>query len=96
VGSLDEVRFIESTEATKLEGAGASGIDVYVTLIIGAEYYATSAVSGQAMQNIIKPLGSAGAADPLNQRQTSGWKATFVATRTNEDFAVAVEHAVSQ
>jgi N4-gp56 family major capsid protein len=96
VGSLDEVRFIESTEATKLEGAGLSGADVYVTLVIGAEYYATTAVSGQAMQNIIKPLGSAGAADPLNQRQTSGWKATFVATRTNEDFAVAIEHAVSQ
>jgi N4-gp56 family major capsid protein len=47
------------------------------------------------MKNIIKPLGSAGSADPLDQRQTSGWKATHAVTRLNEAFAVRIEHAVS-
>ena len=95
VGALDEVRFIESTNAKVFEDAGASSIDVYGTLIMGAEYYAQSRVAGQAMRNIIKPLGSAGSADPLDQRQTSGWKASFVAVRLNEAFAVRLEHSVS-
>lgn len=73
-GALDEVRFIESTNSKVFEGAGASSIDVYGTLIIGQEYYAQSRVAGEALRNIIKPLGSAGSADPLDQRQTSGWR----------------------
>jgi N4-gp56 family major capsid protein len=95
IGALDEVRFIESTNSKVFTGEGDSGIDVYGTLIIGADYYAQSRVSGEAMKNIIKPLGSAGSADPLDQRQTSGWKATHAVTRLNEAFAVRIEHAVS-
>lgn len=95
IGSLDEVRFIESTNAKVFTGGGASGADVYATLIIGADFYAQSRVAGEAMKNIIKPLGSAGSADPLDQRQTSGWKATFVATRLNEAFGVRIEHGVT-
>jgi N4-gp56 family major capsid protein len=95
IGALDEVRFIESTNAKVFTGEGDSGIDVYGTLVIGADYYAQSRVSGEAMKNIIKPLGSAGSADPLDQRQTSGWKATHAVTRLNEAFAVRIEHAVS-
>jgi N4-gp56 family major capsid protein len=95
IGALDEVRFIESTNAKFFSGAGASSIDVYGTLVIGQEFYAQSRIAGEALRNIIKPLGSAGSADPLDQRQTSGWKAAFVATRLNEEFAVRIEHAVS-
>jgi N4-gp56 family major capsid protein len=95
IGTLDEVRFIESTNAKVFTGAGASSADVYATLIMGADFYAQSRIAGEAMKNIIKPLGSAGSADPLDQRQTSGWKATFVAVRLNEAFAVRVEHGVT-
>jgi N4-gp56 family major capsid protein len=95
IGSLDEVRFIESTNAKVFTAAGASSADVYATLVIGADFYAQSRIAGQAMQNIIKPLGSAGSADPLDQRQTSGWKAAFVATRLNEAFGVRIEHGVT-
>jgi N4-gp56 family major capsid protein len=95
IGSLDEVRFIESTNAKVYSGAGLSSADVYATLVIGADFYAQSRIAGEAMKNIIKPLGSAGSADPLDQRQTSGWKATFVAIRLNEAFAVRIEHGVS-
>jgi N4-gp56 family major capsid protein len=94
VGSLDEVRFIESTNA-KYYPLGGSSVDAYATLIIGKDYYAQTRIAGEAMKNIIKPLGSAGSADPLDQRQTSGWKATFVATRLNEAFAVRIEHGVT-
>jgi len=95
VGALDEVRFIESTNAKIFSAAGSGSIDVYGTLIIGKEYYAQSRVAGEAMKMITKPLGSGGSADPLDQRQTLGWKAAFVSTRLNEAFGLRIEHAVS-
>ena len=67
----------------------------YYALILASEYYGISRISGEAMKNIVKPLGSAGSADALDQRSTSGWKATFVTTRLNENFCVRIEHAVS-
>lgn len=95
VGAVDEVRFVESPNGKVFTGQGAGGIDVYATIIFGAEAYGTTAVNGEAVKNIIKPLGSAGTADPLEQRATSGWKITFVAKILNNDFLVRIEHAVS-
>ena len=95
VGKMDNVRFIMTTNAKISASAGSGSIDVHQTLIMGADYYGISRISGEAMKNIVKPLGSAGTADPLDQRSTSGWKATFVATRLNENFAVRIAHAVS-
>ena len=66
--------------------------DVYATLVFGANAYGVCPLAGQAMQNIIKPLGSAGAADPLNQRATSGWKATTTTKILNEAWMVRIEH----
>lgn len=95
VGKMDEVRFVESTNAKVKTGAGASSIDVYCTLVFGSDAYGTTRISGEAVKNIVKPLGSAGSADPLDQRATSGWKATFVAKILNDAFLVRIEHAVS-
>lgn len=95
VGKLNDVRFIESTNCKVFEGAGNGGIDVYATIIMGADAYGITRISGEAVKNIIKPLGSAGTADALDQRATSGWKATFVAKILNDAFMVRIEHAVS-
>lgn len=95
VGAMDEVRFVESTNCKVFTAAGSGGADVYATLIFGENFYGTTRVSGQALRNIVKPLGSAGTADPLDQRSTMGWKATFVAVRLNETFAVRIEHGVT-
>ena len=95
VGSLDEVRFIETTQAKVFSSAGASSIDVYATIILAEDAYARTRISGEAVHNIVKPLGSAGSADPLNQRQTSGWKATYVTTILNQSWMLRLEHAVS-
>ena len=95
VGALDDVRFVMTTNAKIFSSSGSGSIDVHGTLIMGMNYYATTRISGAAMQNIVKPLGSGGTADPLDQRGTHGWKATFVATILNENFAVRIEHAVS-
>lgn len=93
VGALDEVRFIETTLAKVYTAAGASSIDVYGTLIFGADFYAVSRISGESMKNIVE--GPGGNADPFRQRQTSAWKATFVATILNDAFGLSLRHAVS-
>ena len=95
VGYVDEVRFMESTNAKIKAGAGAAGIDVYVTLIFGMNAYGSTRISGEALTNIIKPLGSGGTNDPLNQRSTSGWKATFVGKVLNSAWIVRIEHAIA-
>lgn len=95
VGKVDEVRFVLTTNAKIFSSAGSGSIDVHATMILAADYYGITRVSGAALKNIVKPLGSAGSADPLDQRQTSGWKAWFVTVRLNENFAVRIEHAVS-
>lgn len=93
VGKVDEVRFVETTNAKVFAGEGSSSIDVYSTIIFGSDSYGTTRISGEAIKNIVKPLGSGD--DPLNQRATSGWKATFVAKILNDAFLVRIEHAVS-
>lgn len=95
IGKLDEVRFIETTNAKVFSGLGGGGIDVYGTLIFGSDAYGVTRISGEALKNIIKPLGSGGSTDPLDQRATSGWKATFVAKILNNAFILRLEHAVS-
>lgn len=95
VGKLNDVRFVESTNCKVFTAAGSGGIDVYATILMGADAYGITRISGEAVKNIIKPLGSAGTADALDQRATSGWKATFVAKILNDAFMVRIEHAVS-
>lgn len=95
VGKLDEVRFVMTTNAKVAASSGAGSIDVHKTIIMAQDFYGISRISGAAMKNIVKPLGSAGTADPLDQRSTSGWKATFIAKILNENFAVVINHAVS-
>lgn len=93
VGSLDEVRFIETTNAKVYTGAGVGSIDVYGTTILASDAYAISRISGEALKNIVE--GPGGNADPLHQRQTSAWKGTFVATILNDAFLLSLRHAVS-
>ena len=103
VGSFKNIRFVKSTNAKIWAGGGASGgsnvivtstlADVYATLIIAANAYGVCPLSGKAMSNIIKPLGSAGSADPLDQRATSGWKAITTTKILNDSWMVRIEHA---
>lgn len=93
VGKLNDVRFIESNNCKVWADAGASDIDVYGTVIFGMEAYGTTRINSTTMTNIVKPLGSAGTADPIDQRSTSGWKTTFVATILNDAFIYRIEHA---
>ena len=93
IGKIEGVRFVETSEAKVFEGAGASGVDVYSTLILGADAYGVTEITGGGLEHIVKQLGSAGTADPLNQRATAGWKATKTAERLVEQYMVRIETA---
>lgn len=71
--------------------AGAKGRDVYSTLIIGADAYGVVDLSELTSKYIFKGMGSAGTADPLNQRATIGWKAATTCKILTEEFMVRVE-----
>lgn len=104
VGSYRNIRFFVSTNCKVFTAAGAAvstdgmisagGVnnDVYATLIIAANAYGVCPLSGNAMRNIIKPLGSSGTADPLEQRGTSGWKADTTTVILNQNWITRVEH----
>lgn len=70
---------------------GAGGRDVYSTLVLGSNAYGISEISGGGLQYIVKQLGSAGTADPLDQRATVGWKATKAVKRLVEQYMVRIE-----
>ena len=72
-------------------GGGKEGRDVYSTLIMGANAYGVTEVTGGGLQHIVKQLGSAGTSDPLNQRATAGWKAIKTAERLVEQYMIRVE-----
>jgi N4-gp56 family major capsid protein len=94
MGAIANVRFLMSTNA-KVTLDGSSSAPVHYTLIFGKEAYAQTRISGKTLRNIVKPLGSAGTADPLDQRSTSGWKLSYVAKILNQSFLVVVRHGVS-
>lgn len=95
VGSLAGVRFLMTTNAKVRTGEGNGGIDVHSTLIFGQNAVGQTRISGEALKNIVKPLGSAGTADPLDQRSTSGWKLTYVAMILNSTWILDLQHAVT-
>ncbi|HCO62351.1 MAG TPA: hypothetical protein DIT49_02690 [Clostridiales bacterium] len=74
---------------------GSAGQDVYSTLILGAEAYGVTEVSGGGLRHIVKQLGSSGTADPLDQRASCGWKATRVAEILVPQYLVRIESTAS-
>lgn len=93
IGTLEGVRFVETTEAKKFVSAGAAGIDVYSTLLLGTNAYATTNIEGNGLETIVKSLGSGGTSDPLNQRSTVGWKAMKVTEILSQQYMVRIETA---
>ena len=93
VGALDEVRFIESTNAKVRSSEGSGSIDVYSTVIMAKELYMNSRIAGEGLRNIIE--GPGGNSDPFHQRTTSVWFATFATQILNDNFGVDIQHATT-
>ncbi|HWQ98630.1 MAG TPA: N4-gp56 family major capsid protein [Clostridia bacterium] len=88
---------VYSEDAGVIDGATKKGTDIHATLVFGADAYGIIDVDGEGcLQTIVKPVGSGGASDPLDQRATVGAKvAAYTAKILNNLWIVRVEHGVS-
>ena len=85
IGEIAGVRFVQTTEAKVYEGG------VFGTLIFGEGAYGVTEITGGGLQTIVKQKGSAGTADPLDQRSSVGWKAIKTAELLIPNYIVRVE-----
>lgn len=85
IGEIAGVRFVQSSEAKIYEGG------VFGSLFFGEGAYGVTEVTGGGLQTIIKQKGSAGTADPLDQRSSVGWKAIETAKLLIPNYLVRVE-----
>ena len=79
-------------------GGGASGVEVYSTLIYGQDAFGSIELGGNGknVSVIFKAPGSSGALDPLDQRGTVAWKVKgFCVAILQDDFVVRVESAAT-
>ena len=69
---------------------GADGIAVYGCLFVGKGAYGVVDLS-EGTEVIVKPRGSSGTADPLDQRSSVGWKGIHAAAILYDEYIVRVE-----
>jgi N4-gp56 family major capsid protein len=88
---------VYSQDAGALDAGTKKGTDIHATLVFGSDAYGIIDVDGEGcLQTIVKPVGSGGASDPLDQRATVGAKvAAYTAKILNNLWIVRVEHGVS-
>lgn len=92
IGKVAGVRFVQTSEAAILTGDGCpTGLAVFCTLILAEGAYGVTEITGGGLQTIVKQKGSAGTADPLDQRSSVGWKAIKTAERLVENYMVRIE-----
>ena len=94
IGRIAGVRFVETSEAAVYKGTEndcPANLAVFGCLFLAQGAYGVTEVTGGGLQTIIKQLGSAGTADPLDQRSTVGWKALQTAEILMEPYMVRVE-----
>lgn len=93
--ALAKDSIVYTTEAGKLD-ANKKAADVHMSVIFGRDAYGVIDLENGALESIVKPRGSAGADDPLDQRATVGAKVTgFAAVILNELWIVRIEHGAS-
>lgn len=74
LGEIGGVRFVQSTEAKVYTGTGCpTGLAVFGSLFFGEGAYGVTEIEGGGLETIVKQKGSAGTADPLNQRSSVGY-----------------------
>lgn len=87
-GSIEQVRVLLSTQGYK----DNSLTYPYKIPVIGKNAYGVTEIEGGAAKNIVKPFGSGGTEDPLNQRATTGWKMTYAARILNDNFMIVLDN----
>lgn len=96
IGRYDGVRIRVSSNIESVKNTNS--VYVHKGIIYGRHAYGVPEITkGKGKASIIvKPLGSSGTDDPLNQRATIGWKSFFTAIRLNELGICRVETGATQ
>ena len=97
LGKMHGMKFFETTNLNVVDSSSAeTKLDVHIAFAYGKDSYACVELEGGAgkPEIIIKPNGSSGSADPLNQRASAGWKNCFTAVITQPTALVRVETGV--
>ena len=89
IGEVAGVRFVQTSEAATFKTV--SGNTVYSTLVLGDGAYGVTEITGGGLQTIVKQKGSAGTADPLDQRSSVGWKAIKTAEILIQEYMCRIE-----
>jgi len=97
VGSIGDFRIIESYNNDPIPNQGTSAdTNVYLSLFFAENAYATVTLRGKnGIMTKVKPLGSAGSQDPLDQYGTIGWKAITGCAILNEAWLIRAESVAS-
>lgn len=96
IGRLHGVRFVRSSNVVIDETTNTNGA-LHETMILSKDAYGVPELeaSGCRPRIIVKNFGSAGSADPLDQRATAGWKVAMACAVLNPLGMVRISHIVS-
>ena len=97
VGKYRNVRFITSTNVKIVLGEGADSTDVmketttdtsdvYYNYVFARNAYGVIPLNGNSTKILVKDAKSGGSADPLEQRNTVGWKAATTLAVLNQNW----------
>lgn len=75
IGKVYQARIVKSNAMTSAANAGS--VNVYRTFMLAKDAFACTSVDKDHVELIVKQVGSAGTADPLNQIATVGYKLQF-------------------
>ncbi|WP_026676771.1 N4-gp56 family major capsid protein [Fictibacillus gelatini] len=96
-GQMYGIYFLEANTAPVFTGAGAGGIDVYGTIVIGEGAYGIPDIQGSSKPDIIVKNSNGDSSDtsnPMNLYSTVAWKSAFTAVRLQEKAILRYESAI--
>ena len=85
-GNTKNVRWLLNTNGFSNGGSP----NIFSSIICGSEAYGVVRLGGKGAEFIVKPLGSAGTADPLNQIGSVGYKYPFATRILNDNWVTRV------
>ena len=96
IGRIHGVRFVQSSNVATDDKSNSAGT-LHETMILGKDAYGVPELEDSKCRPrvIVKNFGSAGSADPLNQRATAGWKVSMACVVLNPLGMVRISHMVS-
>lgn len=90
-GEMYGVRFVMSQQAPVLTNSGSAGTEVYLTHIMGRDFFGVS-----NLQNLETYVDSPSPRSALRLFSDIGWKASHAVAVLNDSFAIRVESGATQ